>query len=292
MFLAARSTTAPIARVGAASFEAAKAWLVFTDRGAAGRSSAGGQLALELHERGDRVIKVMHGTEFRELDASGFTIRAGNIEEMRRLMDGVRRQASHLTGIVHLWSLDIETNDEMTNETFASSRDLAASGCCTPPGARSRGRPRGRHRLARHTRGTTDRRSRRLFSKLHNLPCWGLGRVAAAEYRNLRCRLVDLTTCSREEIASLVEELDAADDAEDEIALHGELRYVHRLVPVSPTTLHGMGRQIDASASHSASNCREREFSSRCRHAGSRAGRQGPTRSRSRWRPPGSTSGI
>ena len=28
--------------------------------------------------------------------------------------------------------------------------------------------------------------------------------------------------------------MSAADEAEDEIALHGELRYVHRLVPVSP----------------------------------------------------------
>ena len=39
------------------------------------------------------------------------------------------------------------------------------------------------------------------------------------------------------------------DETEDEIALHGELRYVRRLVPVSLTTMHGMGRQI-GTASH------------------------------------------
>ena len=40
-------------------------------------------------------------------------------------------------------------------------------------------------------------------------PLWGLGRVAINEYQNLRCRLVDLATCSDEEIESLAEELNA-----------------------------------------------------------------------------------
>jgi NADPH:quinone reductase-like Zn-dependent oxidoreductase/short-subunit dehydrogenase/acyl carrier protein len=75
-------------------------------------------------------------------------------------------------------------------------------------------------------------------------PLWGLGRVASNEYHNLRCRLVDLATCSGEEIASLAEELSAENETEDEIALHGELKYVRRLVPVSSGTLHGMGRQV------------------------------------------------
>src|SRR5207244_9583003 len=70
-------------------------------------------------------------------------------------------------------------------------------------------------------------------------PLWGLGRVAITEYQNLHCRLVDLTTCSREEIDCLVEELKTGDDAEDEIALHGELRYVHRLRPVSTPARRG-----------------------------------------------------
>jgi polyketide synthase 12/epothilone polyketide synthase D len=74
-------------------------------------------------------------------------------------------------------------------------------------------------------------------------PLWGFGRVAINEYHNLRCRLVDLATCSGEEIASLAEELRTATETEDEIALHGELRYVRRLVPVSLGSVQGMGRQ-------------------------------------------------
>ena len=80
-------------------------------------------------------------------------------------------------------------------------------------------------------------------------PFWGFGRVAINEYQNLRCRLVDLATCSSAEIASLAEELNGGAEAEDEIALHGELRYVRRLVPVASSSVHGMGRST-AEAPH------------------------------------------
>ena len=228
------------------TFEAAKAWLVFADRGAAGRSSAGGQLALELRERGDRVIEVMHGAEFRELNASGFTIRAGNLEDMHRLMEGVRRQTSYPIGIVHLLSLDIETNEKMTNETLFSSARLGCGGVLHLLQALAAAEGLAVDNIWLVTRAAQPIEDRTGTFEVAQSPLWELGRVAAAEYKNLRFRLVDLTTCSREEIVSFVDELNAADDAEDEIALHGELRYVHRLVPISPATLRGMGRQNDA----------------------------------------------
>src|SRR5262249_20704223 len=72
---------------------------------------------------------------------------------------------------------------------------------------------------------------------------WGLGRVAIFEHQDLHCRLIDLASCSQEEIDSFTEELIAPNEAEDEIVLHGELRYVHRLAPLSPATVHGTGRE-------------------------------------------------
>src|SRR5262249_12263385 len=79
-------------------------------------------------------------------------------------------------------------------------------------------------------------------------PLWGFARVAGNEYRNLRCRLVDLSSCSSEEIASLTQELGAPSDAEDEISLCGELRYVRRLLPVSSPAVHDDGRPIERTA--------------------------------------------
>ena len=109
------------------------------------------------------------------------------------------------------------------------------------------GRPGRRHSLAGHARGAADSTIAPTCCEVAQSPLWGFGRVAINEYQNLRCRLVDLATCSNAEIASLAEELDGGAEAEDEIALHGELRYVRRLVPVAPSSVHGMGRSTRGS---------------------------------------------
>ena len=83
--------------------EETKTWLVFADAGAAGRPSAGAELARRLAARGDRVIEVRHGVSFQHDAAAGFSIRAGSFDDMRRLVAGVGQQVPRLDGIVHLW---------------------------------------------------------------------------------------------------------------------------------------------------------------------------------------------
>src|SRR5262249_13655977 len=56
----------------------AKTWLLLGDGGAAGRPSVGAELALKLQERGDLVIRVTRGGEFRQRDPGTFTVRAGD----------------------------------------------------------------------------------------------------------------------------------------------------------------------------------------------------------------------
>jgi acyl transferase domain-containing protein/ubiquinone/menaquinone biosynthesis C-methylase UbiE/acyl carrier protein len=211
-----------------------KVWLVFADRGDAGRSSAGGQIASELRERGDDIIEVMQGVEFRELDGSTFAIRPGNIDDMRQLMASVRKQVAQVAGIVHLWSLDIETNEAMTSEELTSSARLGCIGVLQLFQTLTVIEGLAVDAVWLITRGAQSIADGAGAFGIAQSPLWGLGRVAATEYKNLHCHLLDLATLSREEIASVVEELNAAgNDAEDEIALHGELRYVHRLIPVS-----------------------------------------------------------
>ena len=43
-------------------------------------------------------------------------------------MDGVGKQAPHLAGIVHLWSLDAETTEAMTSDALMSSAKLGCVG--------------------------------------------------------------------------------------------------------------------------------------------------------------------
>ncbi|MGA7487759.1 MAG: SDR family NAD(P)-dependent oxidoreductase [Xanthobacteraceae bacterium] len=222
--------------------EGPKTWLLFADTGAADRPRAGAELARRLEGRGDRVIRVTHGADFRHDKGAGFSIRAGNPDDMRRLLESVGRQTQRLAGIVHLWSLDTEATESMSGDALLSA---ARVGCISAMQlvqalAATDGVSVDDLWLVTHAARPLDNRAGTL--RVAQAPLWGLGRVAINEYHNLRCRLVDLATGSDEEIASLVEELDSEAGLEDEIALHGELRYVHRLVPVSPDTLHGMGR--------------------------------------------------
>ena len=62
-------------------------------------------------------------------------------------------------------------------------------------------------------------------------PAVGLGRVIAGEYPRLRCKLVDLDPGADDGgVGSLFEEIQSADE-EDEVALRGPERYVHRYLP-------------------------------------------------------------
>jgi acyl transferase domain-containing protein/thioesterase domain-containing protein/ubiquinone/menaquinone biosynthesis C-methylase UbiE/acyl carrier protein len=219
-----------------------KTWLVIADNGAHDRSSRGSQLARELRARGDRVIEVRHGDRFQRLDES-FQIGAANADDMRRLIDAVSGQARRLAGIVHLSSLDAQTSDVMTSDMLVLAaksswldvlqlvRAIAATDGFVVEA------------LWLVTRGAQWLDAHHHPPQVMQSPVWGLGRVAMNEYPDLRCRLVDLTTCSHEEIASLADELRSGQGTELELALNGELRYVRRLVPVSPATVNGLGRQ-------------------------------------------------
>ena len=99
--------------------------------------------------------------------------------------------------------------------------------------------------LVTHAAQPLDNRADTL--RIAQSPLWGFGRVdqRASQPALPPGRPGDLR---QGEIASLVEELNAATDTEDEIALHGELRYVRRLLPVSTTTVHAMGRPVEDAA--------------------------------------------
>src|SRR5439155_6577846 len=150
--------------------------------------------------------------------------RAGNLDDMRRLVASVGQQLPRLDGIVHLWSLDTEATESLTNDALVSSARLGSIAVMQLLQALSvtDGLAVDNIWLVTHAAQPLDERSDTL--QLAQSPLWGFGRVAINEYQNVRFRLVDLATRSGEEIAALAEELNDGADAEDEIALHGELR--------------------------------------------------------------------
>ena len=224
-----------------------KTWLLFSDREATTAPAASASLARELRQRGDSVVEVYSGTGFGR-DGSAYTIRAGEPDDMQALLRSVAKDTPRLTGIVHLWSLDIPTSESMTNEMLRSSARLGTVGAlhlvqalAATEGIETAG-------VWFVTRNAQVLDNRDAPVELAQAPLWSFVRVAATEHQNLHCKLVDLTSGSPEEIRTLADQLSAADDAEDEIALHGELRYVNRLVPITPDTAHGMGRQTGSAS--------------------------------------------
>ena len=240
LILARRPQLTGSSELAPSSNEGSKVWLLFSDVGADGRASSGNELALRLRQRGDTVFEVTPSTQYLQSNDVHYCVRPGDPDDMRRVLEAVAARAPHLAGIVHLWSLDIETSEEMMSDALVASARLNSVGVLQLIQALGATEALAADSVWLVTRSAQPLEGRVGTLQVAQSPLWGLGRVAINEYRNQRCRLVDLGTGSREEIESLVQEFAAVDSSEDEIALHGELRYVRRLVPISPASVKGI----------------------------------------------------
>jgi acyl transferase domain-containing protein/short-subunit dehydrogenase/acyl carrier protein len=219
-----------------------RAWLVFLDKGICGRAGVGAELVRQLQQRGDQVIEASLAAQYRQVGIASFEIDIHQPNDMRCLLETVSGRVPRLAGVVHLCSLDIESSEGLTRAALHSSARLGCVGVLRLVQAIAVTANLTVDSLWLITRSVHRIGNRAEAPQLMQSPLWGLGRVAGNEYSNLACRMVDLATCSQEEIALLADEMNTEDHAEDEIALHGELRYVHRLIPVAAGTLHGIGR--------------------------------------------------
>lgn len=211
-------------------------WMIFCDRGTSDCPSVGLQLAERLRERGDHAILVWPADEYGQLDAGIYQLRPGSSDDVRRLINSVGQNLHRWRGVLHLWSLDaaadrrapLEALDQMWPLNCVSVLHLIqALGACEGdvlPGLWLL------TRNAQFVTGVTG------DVDVTQSALWGLGRVAVNEYPQLRCRMVDFLTASPDEILSLVAELYTQDE-EDEVAIRGETRFVHRLTQTSLTTL-------------------------------------------------------
>jgi acyl transferase domain-containing protein/acyl carrier protein/phospholipid N-methyltransferase len=218
-----------------------KVWLVLSDRGGPTRSSAGAQLAVDLEARGDRVIQVTAGADFARGGASVFTIRPDKPNDMRRLLAAVSRETKHLAGVVHFGSLDLATDAAIADESIVDGARAGCVGALHLVQALATADELAVGGLWLVTRAAQGLDGANMDGVIQS-PLWGLGRVAGSEYQNLRCVRIDLATASAAEIAMLAAELTDGEAEEDELALHGELRYVRRLTAVSTASLHATGQ--------------------------------------------------
>lgn len=164
-------------------------------------------------------------------------------DEDGRRRDGAIRSAisalldaerSPLRGVIHLWSAEAGPAAPVSG---ASLRAAQALGCDAAvrlaQGLVARAGPLGMPRLWLVTRGAQPVLPGDAVLVAH-APLWGFGRTLGFELPELKCTLVDLDPALDASEASglLYREL-CASDAEDQVALRGDRRFLPRLIPLA-----------------------------------------------------------
>jgi acyl transferase domain-containing protein/acyl carrier protein len=213
-------------------------WLIFADSKGVGR-----HLADQLASYGATPILVSPGSSYRRVAADRFEIRPARIEDVQQLIDEALTGRELCQGVIHLWSLDAPPPEETTSAGLESAQRLGSFSVLSLAQSLAQMNGNDSPPLWLITSGAQVAGESTRAVSVAQSPLWGLGRVIINEHPQLRCKLIDLSAISSpQEMQSLVEEL-WTDDGEDEIALRGEARYVHRLRHVTLPTVEGLPQE-------------------------------------------------
>ncbi len=205
-------------------------WLIFADQG-----GVGARLAEMLASRG-ALAELVYAAPKPPAETNGHVVfDPRSLDDMTGCLTALKA-AGRLPcrGVIHLWNLDVPAPEALTALAMESAIDL---GCLSVINL-----VRAWSEIVKEpaplwlvTRGTQSVGTDREFESIAvgQTMVWGMSRVLFNEYPVLRSKVVDLSSaCPEVEIQSLFEEL-MSGDGEDEIALRGEARYVHRYVRAS-----------------------------------------------------------
>jgi len=206
-------------------------WLIFADNQGVGQA-----LAVRFKKRGETPIFILPGETYQRIEVDRFQIRPAHPEDMQQIIETVGAEPPACRGIVHLWSLDTQYPEYTSVSSIKSAQSLGCLSVIHLVQALVQVNWSDSLPLWLVTQGVHTVGQLKSVS-IAQSPLWGLGRVIINEQPNLRTRMVDISPeCAPDEIQSFFEEL-GSDDQEDEIALRGKDRYVHRLMPVSLTEI-------------------------------------------------------
>ncbi|MBQ1068777.1 beta-ketoacyl reductase, partial [Micromonospora sp. D75] len=206
----------------------ARTWLVLTDG-----TGVGAGFADAVAVRGERVVRVSPGPADR-VDGARAEVRLDGPADLSRLVDELALDGGELQ-VLHLWSLD-DTDPDGAADAAALLRATERGSLSAVHTAQALARARGPEtvRLWLVTRGAVrpaDAPGGPVSLAVAQSALWGLGRSLQQEHSALWGGLIDLDPAADPATlaARLVGELTAR-DAEDQVALHGDRRYVARLV--------------------------------------------------------------
>ncbi len=218
-------------------------WLIFADSMGVAQT-----LANHLRAANHRPILVMPGSRYERIDGEHFRIRPDNSMDLAALFTTLIGQ--QLYGVVHLWSLDLARQADLTDQQLHCISTLHLLQNLRHPVPR----------LWLVTQGARAVESTDLTqpTQVQQAMLWGIGRVIAQEHPDLYCVCLDLDPASDTAQAAhqLAQEIDLPVDnpqqLEDQVAWRNGARYVARLdaVPLAPASALTTTSPIKATATY------------------------------------------
>ena len=199
-------------------------WLIFVDCNGVGQS-----LGEQLRIRGYNTLLVYSGETYRNHDdGTSWQINPSNSADFERLAQELVVGDRSLRGIIHLWSLEASTSDELTVSALEQAQEIGVQSVQYWLKALNKFRDLGSPRLWLITKGVVS--VGELPTTVAQSPLWGLGKVVALEHPEWWGGAIDLDpTPSQDNITMLLAELEAT-QGEDQLVFRQGKRYVARLV--------------------------------------------------------------
>lgn len=223
----------------AISFDRPGSWLVFADRKGVGRG-----LARTMEEKGQRCIIISPGSSYCIQEGGEYQINPSHPDELRQLFEAsLGPEHPPCRGLVHLWSLDIDSSAEVEEAGMNGARILGCASVLHLIQAAANKKWAEHPRLWLISRGAQPVGT--LPSSLAPLqsPLWGLARVIALEHPAFQCTSLDLDPdpdCDgKQESLFLIKEI-ISSDRELQVAFRSGIRYAPRLIRITQTAGDGV----------------------------------------------------
>jgi NADPH:quinone reductase-like Zn-dependent oxidoreductase/NAD(P)-dependent dehydrogenase (short-subunit alcohol dehydrogenase family)/acyl carrier protein len=206
-------------------------WLIFVD---------GSGTDLELPEQfkniGDKCFSIYPGKSYERIDADRFRISQHIKADLSRILKSINKEnSSHkIRGIIDLSSMEVPSLNDLNPREYTHIIGKTSLKLLNLIQTVMEWKDRDLPRLWIVTRGAQSVRKKIESVSPFQSSIWGLGRVVVNEMPALRCTLIDLDPADRKVTnrslagKQLFNEI-LTDGTEDEIALRGKNRYIHRL---------------------------------------------------------------
>jgi myxalamid-type polyketide synthase MxaE and MxaD len=202
-------------------------WLIFADSDGVGEGLAG-----RLEAAGETCVLVSPGETYEQVDDRRWQVRPGQPEDLVRPIDvAMAGDSPALRGIVHLWSLDAPSSENMTVDALERAQRLGCGSVAHLIQQLDRYGEDGKPSVWLVTRGAQPAPEAGEVLAVSQSPLWGFGRTMALEQADRWGGLVDLDPqVAADDAGEQLWEAVWHADEEDQVAFRRGRRYVARLL--------------------------------------------------------------